>query len=64
MCDIAPFQMECDLEEYKEKLTSCAVCHLCQAFNKLWSQTPIIKHFVVPYKCPNFRIKRSAEDDL
>jgi hypothetical protein len=59
MCDIAPFQMECIYEEYKDKLISCNVCHLGQALNELWLQTPIIKHFVEPYHCPNFEIKRS-----
>ena len=59
MCDIAPFQMECTYEEYKDKLTSCAVSHLCQAFNELYLQLPIVKHFVKPYHCPNFQNKRS-----
>jgi hypothetical protein len=62
MCDIAPFQMECINEEYKYKLMSCTICHLNQAFNNLWLQLPIIKHFVKPYHCPNFEIKRSDEN--
>ncbi len=62
MCDIAPFQMECDLEEHKEKLMSCNICRLHWALNELWSQVPIVKHLVVPYKCPNFRIKRRADN--
>lgn len=59
MCDIAPFQMKCKREEYKDKRTSCAVHHLNQAFNELYLQLPIIKHFVEPYHCPDFEIKRS-----
>lgn len=59
MCDIAPFQMKCIHEEYKDELFSCSVIHLNQAVNELWLQIPIIKHFVEPYHCPNFEIKRS-----
>ena len=61
MCDIAPFQKECINEEYKDKLMSCAVSHLYQAFNELWLQTPIIKLFVEPYHCPNFEIHPKFE---
>ena len=59
MCDIAPFQMKCVNEEHKDELMSCAVHHLYQAFNEIWLQAPIIKHFVEPYCCPDFELKRS-----
>lgn len=59
MCDIAPFQMKCEKEECKDKLASCAVHHLYQAVNELYLQLPIIRHFVEPYHCPDFEIKRS-----
>lgn len=57
LCDIAPFKMECINEDYKEELMSCNICRLCWAFNEMWLQIPIIRNFVVPYKCPNFQTK-------
>lgn len=63
MCDIAPFQTNCMNEEYKDKLTSCAIHHLNYALNELWLQTPIIKHFVEPYCCPDFEIKKDGENN-
>lgn len=59
MCDIAPLGTECIYEEYKYELIFCATSHLYQAFNNLWLQIPIVKHFVTPYHCPYFEIKRS-----
>ena len=61
MCDIAPFQMECINEQDKDKLMSCAVSHLHQAWNEMWLNTPIIKSFVQPYHCPNYK-KRSDKN--
>lgn len=52
MCDIAPFGMECIHEGYKDKLFSCSVFHLEQAFNNLYLSIPIVKHFINPYRCP------------
>ena len=58
MCDIAPFQMKCENEGCKDKFSSCAVYHLNQAFNEMLLQLPIINQIVVPYRCPDFEIKR------
>ena len=63
MCDIAPLQMKCEKEEYKDELFSCAVCHVCQAFNDMWLEIPVIRHFIEPYRCPNFENKRSDIHD-
>lgn len=54
MCDIAPFQMKCEYEDYD--CVSCAVHHLYQAFSNLLQSIPIVKRFTEPYKCPQFEI--------
>jgi hypothetical protein len=61
MCDLAPFGTECVYEECEDKLilNSCTAFHLAQAVNNLYLSIPIVRHFVKPYRCPNFEIKRS-----
>lgn len=58
MCDIAPFQMECENEEFKCDLIVCAVANLNQAVNNLLTEIPIVGMFIRPYHCGAFRVKR------
>lgn len=63
MCDIAPFQMECEYDEYKHDLLCCVVCLLKQAFYNLLTEIPIVKIFVQPYHCEMFRMKGGGGDE-
>lgn len=57
MCDIAPLQMTCKNEKYKDRLTSCAVHHLYQAFSNLFQSLPIVRAIVSEYHCPEYKPK-------
>lgn len=64
MCDIAPFQMKCENEEYKCNLTVCAVAHLNQALNNVLTEIPILGKFIPEYHCGAFRIKGGNIDEM
>ena len=59
MCDIAPFFMKCDLEDYDA--TCCAFHRIAFALNEVKSEIPILGSFVEPYKCPDFEPKQEEK---
>ena len=61
MCELAPFQMECENDEFKHKLRCCSVYHFRQALNNFNSTLPIIGRFVEPYHCEGFKPKGGAK---
>lgn len=61
MCDIAPFKMECENEEFKHNLVCCSVSHLRQAWNNFLISIPVIGNFISIYHCECFEKKGGAE---
>ena len=59
MCDIAPFSMKCDIEDCGA--TTCAFHKLNFALNELYTELPILKHFIEPYQCPDFTPKEEED---
>ncbi len=55
MCDIAPFQMKCENDEFHDKLDCCIFAHLSQAWNNLLHSIPIIGDWFPEYHCPHFK---------
>lgn len=62
MCDIAPFGMRCIYEEHADELFFCCGHRLRWQWNEMWSNTIILKHFIEPYRCPDFEIARSDKN--
>lgn len=60
MCDIAPFQMKCENDEFKHGLTCCAVYHLRQSWNNLLKSFPVIGNYIPTYHCEGFKQKGGA----
>lgn len=54
MCEIAPFQMKCELEENSSKLMSCAVHKLYCAGTELMQSIPVFGNYVNDYRCGDF----------
>lgn len=62
MCEIAPFGMKCEWEEYSDKLIMCASNRLQQAMNNLLKAIPIMGNFTPEYHCKGFEIKREVQE--
>ena len=62
MCDIAPFQMKCEYDDFQHDLFCCRSHHLCQAFNNLYRSIPIVKEFVSEYHCPDFERQAGEQE--
>lgn len=63
MCEIAPFCMECEYDEYNT--TSCCVNKLNFAVRNLYQSLPVIGKYIDGYRCPHFTIKgKEKEKDM
>ena len=58
MCQIAPFSMQCEFDDVKDKLFSCQCNHLACAVQELKMSLPIIGGLFKPHKCPYFLPKK------
>lgn len=63
MCDIAPFQMECENDEFKHDLMCCRASYLRQAWNNFLTAIPILGRFVSAYHCECFEMKGGVNNE-
>ena len=61
MCELAPFKMECENDEFKNNLMCCSVYHLQQALNNFYTSLPGIGKLIPAYHCAGFKKKGGAE---
>lgn len=62
MCQIAPFQMKCELE--KGNCLACAVHKLSCATQELKQKIPFFGKYVPDYHCPDFELDSEKQVDV
>ena len=61
MCEIAPFEMECEFDDHKNDLVCCRSCMISFYLQQLVFRLPIVgkvfEKYEKKYECPYFEPK-------
>ena len=63
MCNLAPFQRECEFDDFQHDLICCNANHLHEAIYRLLKTSPVVGKFIPEYQCPAFMPKEGVRNE-